>query len=72
MACIAATTRGASSHVLKGEQPILPTCFSFANGNSFSASPNADLGVNSVAFSYPGTTNQMVQPRGFSLFSSLL
>ena len=35
--------------MLKGEQPISPACFSSANGASFSASPNADLGVNFYA-----------------------
>ena len=41
------TKREESSHELKGKQPIRPKCFSSANGTSFSASPNADLSVNS-------------------------
>ena len=48
-ASITATKRGASSHMLKGEQPIPPGCLSSADGTSFSASPNADLGVNFYA-----------------------
>ena len=48
-ASITANKRGASSHVLKDEQPIPPACFSSANGTIFSALPNADLGVNFYA-----------------------
>ena len=67
-ASISATKRGASIHVLKGKQPIPPACFSSANGTSFSASPNADLGVNFYApppvvttFSTPPMQNALMQ-----------
>ena len=67
-ASITASKRGASSHVLKGEQPIPPACLSSANGTSFSALPNADLGVNFYApppvvttFSTPPMQNALMQ-----------
>ena len=63
-----ASKRGASNHVLKGEQPIPPACLSSANGTSFSALPNADLGVNFYApppvvttFSTPPMQNALLQ-----------
>ena len=67
-ASITATKREASSHTPNRLQSIPPACFSSAIGTIFSASPNANLGVNFYApppvvttFSTPPKQNALMQ-----------